>query len=393
MSKLLHVSLSCLIVLTAFAVEAQARGGHGGGRGGGRCGAAHTGHGAGNGAGFGQAGAGARAGMGQFRRFGAGDGQAAGMGQFRRFGAGEGPSSIAEGHCGNNPGNTSGQPFAGSGRERFKQGLASGELTPFEAHRLHGQRQRIQETTNRFKQSGEGINPFEQNRLQQMNQNYRENLFAQKHDRQDMPWAKDWNQNIPEAGMIARNKEHRIKDGKRSGELTPQELKALNKQQEHIQNTAERFKESGNGINPIEQKRLQEMRENYNKNLFAQKHDRQDMPWAKDWKHPKNPEKIAGNQENRIEQGIASGELTAAETNRLNKQQEHIESTAEKFKESGNGISAIEKQRLENMQENASRNIYRQKHDGQEKAESGAASPANCPSQVEPAASAAESSP
>ncbi len=71
------------------------------------------------------------------------------------------------------------------------------------------------------------------------------------------------------------------------------------------------------------------------------------------------------NQENRIENGVKSGQLTPSETKALNHQQEHIENTAERYKESGGGINPSEKMRLDNMQDRASANIYRQKHDDQ----------------------------
>jgi hypothetical protein len=66
-------------------------------------------------------------------------------------------------------------------------------------------------------------------------------------------------------------------------------------------------------------------------------------------------------QENRIDQGIASGELTAGEAARLERQQARINRVENRLEADGE-LSAGEKLRLEKMQDRASRNIYRKKH-------------------------------
>lgn len=70
------------------------------------------------------------------------------------------------------------------------------------------------------------------------------------------------------------------------------------------------------------------------------------------------------NQERRIDQGIASGELTARETKRLEKEQGVIHRAEDKAKADG-VVTAKERRRLHTMQDRASRDIRRQKHDRQ----------------------------
>jgi hypothetical protein len=70
------------------------------------------------------------------------------------------------------------------------------------------------------------------------------------------------------------------------------------------------------------------------------------------------------NQERRIDQGVASGALTARETRRLDKEQAVIAKAEDKAKADGS-VSAQERKRLHKMQNHASRDIRRQKHDAQ----------------------------
>jgi hypothetical protein len=70
-------------------------------------------------------------------------------------------------------------------------------------------------------------------------------------------------------------------------------------------------------------------------------------------------------QEQRIDQGIASGELTRRETHRLERQQTVINSAEDRAKADG-AVTAQERKRLTRMQNKASHRIYRQKHDAQE---------------------------
>jgi hypothetical protein len=72
------------------------------------------------------------------------------------------------------------------------------------------------------------------------------------------------------------------------------------------------------------------------------------------------------NQEARIEQGEASGELTKREEARLDAQQERIEDKEERFKSDG-VVTKSERARLQRSENRASRNIAKQKHDRQDR--------------------------
>ena len=69
-------------------------------------------------------------------------------------------------------------------------------------------------------------------------------------------------------------------------------------------------------------------------------------------------------QEKRIEQGVNSGQLTARETLRVEREQKAIEKVEAKAKADGT-VTPQERKRLTHMQNKASKDIYRQKHDKQ----------------------------
>ena len=72
------------------------------------------------------------------------------------------------------------------------------------------------------------------------------------------------------------------------------------------------------------------------------------------------------NQQQRIEQGVKSGQLTDREAARLEREQSRIERDQSRAMKDGK-VTPREKARLAREQNRASRHIYRQKHDAQTK--------------------------
>jgi hypothetical protein len=69
-------------------------------------------------------------------------------------------------------------------------------------------------------------------------------------------------------------------------------------------------------------------------------------------------------QQNRIAQGVASGQLTAGETARLERREAGLNRSIARMASDGN-LTAREHVRIEKRQDRISRGIYHQKHDGQ----------------------------
>ncbi|PKO87198.1 MAG: hypothetical protein CVU18_11580 [Betaproteobacteria bacterium HGW-Betaproteobacteria-12] len=70
------------------------------------------------------------------------------------------------------------------------------------------------------------------------------------------------------------------------------------------------------------------------------------------------------NQESRIDQGVASGSLTAREANRLERGQQHVDNVEARAKSDG-VVTRREGARLDHAQDVQSRRIAVQKHDRQ----------------------------
>jgi hypothetical protein len=69
-------------------------------------------------------------------------------------------------------------------------------------------------------------------------------------------------------------------------------------------------------------------------------------------------------QQQRIDQGVASGQLNANETRKLENGQARVDATEARAKADGK-VTRKERAKLEVMQDKQSRKIYRQKHDAQ----------------------------
>ncbi len=69
-------------------------------------------------------------------------------------------------------------------------------------------------------------------------------------------------------------------------------------------------------------------------------------------------------QDARIQQGVASGQLNAKETYRLEKQQANINRVEANAKADGT-VTKGERKHLNHMQNKASKNVHHQKHDAQ----------------------------
>jgi hypothetical protein len=70
------------------------------------------------------------------------------------------------------------------------------------------------------------------------------------------------------------------------------------------------------------------------------------------------------NQQNRIEQGLKSGELTTKEAGKLEREESHIDKMESNALKDGK-MTNVEKSRIERAENQASKDIYREKHDAQ----------------------------
>jgi hypothetical protein len=81
---------------------------------------------------------------------------------------------------------------------------------------------------------------------------------------------------------------------------------------------------------------------------------------------PRSINRIEHREQARIRQGIRSGELTRSEARRLEAEQARIR-VNERFARADGNLSLKERERLHKELRHASRDIYRQKHDNQDR--------------------------
>lgn len=81
--------------------------------------------------------------------------------------------------------------------------------------------------------------------------------------------------------------------------------------------------------------------------------------------HHKSTNQTAFRQQFRIDRGLANGSLTHREAHRLMKDEARLRRQEARFRASNGRLSLAERTRLNAEQDRLSRQIYRERHDGQ----------------------------
>ena len=155
------------------------------------------------------------------------------------------------------------------------------------------------------------------------------------------------------------NQQDRIAQGVKSGQLTPGETANLEKKEAAI-NKETRTDRAANGgkLTPAEKAQVTNQQNQVSKQIYRDKHNANTAHFGNNKVGQRRE-----NQQDRIAQGIKSGQLTPAETAKLEKQQKGInKQVAKDRKASGGTLTANEKKQINKEQNHASRNIYRKKH-------------------------------
>ena len=170
----------------------------------------------------------------------------------------------------------------------------------------------------------------------------------------------------PRVRQVNRRFEHqqdRIAQGVKSGQLTAREAASLETKEVALKNQERTFRLENNGsLTRSEQITLNKQENNLSAQIYSQKHDAQSLS--------NNPKSEVGkrleNQQDRIAQGINSGQLTAGEAARLEAREVELRHEIATDR-NANGGQLTDAQRKEINQElnGLSTRIYQQKHDEQ----------------------------
>ena len=168
---------------------------------------------------------------------------------------------------------------------------------------------------------------------------------------------------IRDKGVNARqrNQQERIAEGVRSGELTKSEAKGLEKEERNIRQEERQFKSDGK-LTLQERQKLHSDLNKTSKDIYSEKHDAE-------VRTPRDPVVNARqrNQQERIAEGVKSGQLTGREAVRLEREERAVRVEERAYKADGK-LTPAERKDLNQDLNKVSRDIYNQKHDAQTRA-------------------------
>lgn len=181
-----------------------------------------------------------------------------------------------------------------------------------------------------------------------------------------LPVAAQTNQPAPVTGQTIQerkeNQQDRIANGVQSGQLTAGETTNLEKKEAAVNQEERDMRKLDNGkLTTADKATLNQQQNQLSKQIYQDKHNS-----AVQNTNPKSEVgKRAENQQDRIAQGVKSGQLTAGETAHLEGKEAAINhEVAADRAANGGKLTAQEKKQVNRQQNRVSRQIYRDKHNG-----------------------------
>lgn len=163
----------------------------------------------------------------------------------------------------------------------------------------------------------------------------------------------------PSIAQRKENQQDRIAEGVKSGQLTAGETANLEKKEAAI-NKETRADRAANGgkLTAAEKAQINQQQDQVSKQIYKDKHNANTAHFGNNKVGQRRE-----NQQDRIAQGIKSGQLTPGETAKLEKQQQGInKQVAADRKANGGTLTSSERKQVNKEQNQASKNIYRKKH-------------------------------
>ena len=166
----------------------------------------------------------------------------------------------------------------------------------------------------------------------------------------------------PKAGTVGDRKENqqdRIAQGVQSGQLTSGETKNLETKEAGLNKEEHTMRSEDDGhLTAADRTKLNNQQNKLSNNIYNDKHNAAQQ-------HYGNSEvgQREENQQDRIAQGIKSGQLTAGEAAKTEKQQQGINREVNGMREANGGkLTNADKRAVNQQQNKASKNIYNKKH-------------------------------
>ena len=156
------------------------------------------------------------------------------------------------------------------------------------------------------------------------------------------------------------NQQDRIANGVQSGELTAGETKNLEKKESELNHEEHDMRKLDNGhLTSADRATLNQQQNKLSNNIYKDKHNARVQNV--------NPKSEVGqrerNQQERIAQGVKSGQLTAGETAHLEGRESAINKEVHNDRVANGGrLTAAERRQVNHQENGTSRAIYRKKH-------------------------------
>ena len=166
-------------------------------------------------------------------------------------------------------------------------------------------------------------------------------------------------QKQPTIAERKENQQDRIANGVKSGQLTAGETSNLESKEAAI-NGETRADRAANGgkLTPAEKQQINRQQNQVTKQIYQDKHNANTAHYGNNAVGQRRE-----NQQDRIAQGIKSGQLTAGETAKLENQQKGINQQVKADRAANGGkLTQGEKKQINKEQNAASKNIYNKKH-------------------------------
>jgi hypothetical protein len=165
----------------------------------------------------------------------------------------------------------------------------------------------------------------------------------------------------PSIAQRKENQQDRIANGVQSGQLTAGETSKLETKEAAI-NGETRADRAANGgkLTAAEKTQINGQQNHLSNQIYKDKHNANTAQFGNNKVGQRRE-----NQQDRVAQGIKSGQLTAGETAKLENQQKGINQQVKADRAANGGkLTAGEKAQVNHEQNQASKNIYRKKHNG-----------------------------
>lgn len=169
----------------------------------------------------------------------------------------------------------------------------------------------------------------------------------------------------PSIAQRKENQQDRIANGVKSGQLTAGETANLETKEAAINGETKADRAANGGkLTSAEKTQINKQQNGVSKQIYQDKHNANTAQYGNNKVGQRRE-----NQQDRIAQGVKSGQLTAGETAKLENQQKGINQQVKADRSANGGkLTSGEKKQINGEQNAASKNIYNKKHNAKTQA-------------------------